>query len=334
MGNHWYSSVDFQVMSATAPSPTTTSVTNTAHNMKSQVPFSMHNYPHDDEDPDHHDHHPLSPLSPTNSVSSSPLYSGCGPHDDSVAFFRAEHDPQSMSTPVKESSPMPQQSTPLGIDTTEAPQEADETDLTARESIAKKEDEPVSVGKRKRDSLESIDCSTSAPEGRVTRSVKRLKRLNTTAKKGLRRNLSFNAMKSPFTSLLRRGRSSMMDTSITTSAQSTESDATEPDCGAAMPLQEPLVQSTTTTTNSLTFKTPIAPSPINNNATAGGAAASTVVAATASSACEWRDSVCLPEIQEEEGSSSSSSLAVIAEPEGKSAAADPPGVEYNSLLNY
>lgn len=341
--------------------------------MKSQAPFSLHLLNHPE------DHH-LSPMSESNSATSSPLYSGCGgggsssnnidnedeaaPHDESVAIgnetmFCAEHNPQLMSTPVKgddecegDVAKMPQQSTPLQSN---QPQEAlDETDLKMScPSTAKKEKkskikkEEASVGKRKRDSLESIDSSMVMPEGRVTRSVKRLKRFNTTAK-GLRRNLSFNAMKSPFTNLLRRGRSSMMDSSTVTiqdddQEDDDDNDVTETDCTAAaqertstMTMRAPQTQQPPTN-KSPTFKTPIALPPINNsNAQAAGARAKAGGGGgtpAAISATEWRttanasmfdDSFCLPEIQEEGGSTATEEDDLQLEgPEGKSAPADP-----------
>lgn len=306
-------------MSATAHSPTTTTstATNTA-NMKSQAPFSLH---HLRPEGIH------SPLSESNSGASSPLYSGCGPHDDSTAIgnetlFRADHDPQLMSTPVKgveadqekeEEATMPQQSTPIN-NTEQQQQQPTQVDEPDTESCSTAKKDGDTGGKRKRDSLESIDCSMVMPEGRVTRSVKRLKRFNSTAK-GLRRNLSFNAMKSPFTSLLRRGRSSVLDTSThsTTAVQENEEDNDEltvPDCAA----QEPMAP----TNQSPTFKTPIALPPINHHHHNNNGAAAAAMAAAA----EWRamanasiggESLYLPEIQEEEGQ----------EPEGKSAPADP-----------
>lgn len=327
-------------MSATAHSPTTTSGTNTA-NMKFQAPFSLHlTHPQNPEE--------LSPMSDTNSATSSPIYSGRAPHDESVALgnetlFCADHNPQLMSTPVKGNEPgeqaqgnspldatMPQQSTPLGstalLQAEQNSLRLDEPDLESP-ATAKKD----TGGKRKRDSLESIDGSmVMQPEqSRVTRSVKRLKRLNTTAK-GLRRNLSFTAMKSPFTNLLRRGRSSMLDTTAS-GAAAREDDLTEPDC-AAQQAMIPAGPQPPTTNKSPTFKTPIALPPINHAGVGARAAASAAAAVTAAAAPEWRsmanasifeDSLCLPEIQEEEGSA-----VVVVKPEGKSAPADPPAVEY------
>lgn len=349
-------------MSATAhsPTPTTTtatSTTNTASNMKSQaLSFSLHQH-HNPRGED------LSPMSESDSATSSPLYSGCGPHDDddsmtaavgNETLFRADHDPQLMSTPVKgdddedvirevanaasplETVIMPQQSTPISSD-----QPVVEV---AAESTESKE-EPGS--KRKRDSLEGSDYSLVLPEGRVTRSVKRLKRFNTTAK-GLRRNLSFNAMKSPFTSLLRRGRSSMMDTSVTAiitspEVEGTESqDVTEPDCSTA--ITPTAGTKDAPNNNSPTFKTPKALPPINHyNHHHIAAGAGTVGAGGFSGgmAMDWRSNrssiggdislSCLPEIQEEEGS------GVVVEPEeGKSASETEtdPAVEYLLTLYY
>lgn len=259
-------------MSATAHSPTTTTATNssTTNLPKSLVaPYSPQQ------------HEELSPVCEPISANSSPLISGCGGADDSLAMvghenesFRIGDTPMTSSTPVKDGEDAGP-STPVCAESMGPPASA-------------------SVGKRKRDSLES-DCSMVMPsEGRVTRSVKRLKRLNSTAvRKGLRRNLSFTAMKSPFTNLLRRGRSSMMDTS--TVSQADCSDIT--DCG-----------------NSPTFKTPIALLPINNN--------------NSNCTAEWRakaalgESICLPEILEEE---STAGTVVVGKPEGKRApeSADP-----------
>lgn len=338
-------------MSATAHSPTTTSGTNTA-NMKLQAPFSLHLTPHHPQNPEE-----LSPLSDTHSATSSPIYSGGAPHDDSVALgnetlFGADHNPQLMSTPVKandqqpQDATMPQQSTPLGSAEELQQEESkrknlrlddddddDEPDLGASPSTAKKDS---TGGKRKRDSLESIDCSMVMPEeqpeqSRVTRSVKRLKRFNTTAK-GLRRNLSFTAMKSPFTNLLRRGRSSMLETTASGAVARGEDDLTEPDCAAMIPAGPQ--QQPPTTNKSPTFKTPIALPPINHTGVGARAAATAAAAGSAAAASEWRsmanssmfeDSLCLPEIQEEEGSAV---VIGVVKPEGKSASADPPAVEY------
>lgn len=352
-------------MSATAhsPTPTTTSATsttNTASNMKSQaLSFTLHQHQnHNSRGED------LSPMSESDSATSSPLYSGCGPHDDddsmtavgNETLFRADHDPQLMSTPVKgdddedvisevanaasplETVIMPQQSTPISSD-----QPVVEVAVESTES----KEEPGS--KRKRDSLEGSDYSLVLPEGRVTRSVKRLKRFNTTAK-GLRRNLSFNAMKSPFTSLLRRGRSSMMDTSVTAIITSPEEegteahDVTEPDCSTAItptaagPKDAPMIPNN----NSPTFKTPKALPPINHynhHHNAAGAGAVGAGGFGSGLAMDWRAnrssiggdiSLCLPEIQEEEGS------GVVVEPEeGKSASTETdPAVEYLLTLYY
>lgn len=293
-------SLNFQIMSATAHSPTSTTTTTatnsstTNHLISYVAPYSSH--PED-----------LSPVCEPNSAS-SPLYSGCGggcgraSQDNSVAILGHENEsfrvgPQlTSSTPVKGDEEDPQQqSTPLSTDPMGPPASA-------------------SVGKRKRDSLES-DCSIVMPsEGRVTRSVKRLKRLNSTAmRKGLRRNLSFNAMKSPFAKMLRRGRSSMMDTSTT--SQLDCSDMT--DCGIASESGRLLEQ---IPDNPPTFKTPIALPPINKDNT--------------SAVADWRakslfgDSICLPEIQEEE-----SIFVVVEQPEGKRAPAEAdPAVEYLLII--
>lgn len=297
----------------------------------------------------------LSPLSESNCATSSPLFSGCGPHDDSVAvgnetMFGAGHDPNLMSTPVKgddandgesppvETNPLSvlcdqQQSTPLlGV--------VDEEEDIGEFSSVMMKDCPT-LGKRKRDSMESIDCSMVMPtEGRVTRSVKRLKRFNTTAK-GLRRNLSFNAMKSPFTNLLRRGRSAALDTSITNALNIT--DLTEPDCGAA--IQEAAsIRPNDNNNKSPTFKTPKALPPINHH---HAAAAGAVVRAPIN---HWRTRSQLVneedsgEIEgggghdddENEEDEEEDSIAVI-EPEGKSAPdmeETHPGVEKESYYYY
>lgn len=292
-------SLNFQIMSATAHSPTTTT---TATNSSTTNYLITHVAPYSPPPEDH------SPVCEPNSVNSSPLYSGCGggsvrtSQDDSVAILGNENESfrigsqLTSSTPVKDDEEDPQQqSTPLSTDPMGPPASA-------------------SMGKRKRDSLES-DCSMVMPsEGRVTRSVKRLKRLNSTAmRKGLRRNLSFNAMKSPFTKMLRRGRSSMMDTSTT--SQFDCSDMT--DCGVATESGGLLEQ---IPDNPPTFKTPIALPPINKDNH------------NTSTAADWRarslfgDSICLPEIQEEEGSAG---VVVVEQPEGKRApAAADPSVEY------
>lgn len=273
-------------MSATAHSPTTTTATNRSTTnlpLSLVAPYS----PHRGE---------ISPVCEPNSANSSPLYSGGRAHDESLTALGQANESFRIGPVLTSSTPVKDGDEEAGNEAAATGPREPSTPLSSDAAMGPPAS--ASVGKRKRDSLES-DCSMVMPsEGRVTRSVKRLKRLNSTAvRKGLRRNLSFSAMKSPFTSLLRRGRSSAMDTSVTSQADC--SDIT--DCGAP--------------DNSPTFKTPIALPPINNS----------------NCAAEWRapsalgDSVWLPEIEEEAGSAVS---VVVDQPEGKRApASEDPAVE-------
>lgn len=245
-------------------------------------------------------------------------------HDESVAYcgtemsFRVE--PQRMSTPVN-----------VGAEDEENDPNAMlpiEEEMQCRKTKTCGEDEqvvlPKTVGKRKRESLEMDGSRMGMPsDGRVTRSVKRLKRLNTTAvRKGLRRNLSFTAMKSPFTSLLRRGRSSMMDRSTVSQVEMDDEDM--PDCSFIE--------------KSPTFKTPkILPSATNTNQAMVAAVASVAARGATMDGILSRSSlddtnICLPEIEEEDGAN------FVVEPteEGKraSTAAADPGVAFLILFLF